>query len=120
MILLSRIFTYFLIFKTIIDPRSPEEDNKSKYQWRRIKSSVLAHPPAHQGWSCSSTVVIAEGHCSYSYHNYRRKWDWNCSTVIDDLILEDSDSLFDETTDDEADPLEETVTNSTQLPNWNP
>ena len=59
------------------DPKNPEEDSKNKYQWRRVRAtgSHLVHPPACQGWSCSSTVTIAEGPCSYSYHNYRRDWN---------------------------------------------
>ncbi len=63
----------------MFDPKNPEEDNKSKYQWQRVRAtgtSSAVPPPACQGWSCASTVTVAEGHCSYSYHNYHRNWDF--------------------------------------------
>ncbi len=64
--------------KIMFDPKNPEEDNKSKYQWQRVRAtgSNSAAPPANQGWSCASTVNVAEGRCNYSYHNYRRNWDF--------------------------------------------
>ena len=64
--------------KIMIDPKNPEEDNKSKYQWRRVRATGphVTHPPACKGWSCTSTITVEEGHCSYSYHNYRRNWDF--------------------------------------------
>jgi len=61
------------------DPKNPEEDNKNKYQWRRVRAtgpSSAVHPLANQGWSCASTITVEEGQCSYLYHNYRRDWNF--------------------------------------------
>lgn len=61
------------------DPKNPEEDNKNKYQWRRVRAtgpSSAVPPLACQGWSCSSTISVEEGQCSYLYHNYRRDWNF--------------------------------------------
>ena len=104
--------------KIMTDPKNPEEDNKNKYQWRRVRATGphVTHPLACKGWSCTSTITVEEGHCSYSYHNYRRDWNWDLTNVIDEIPIDEEE--MDYMLDMSNDPLEQTVNTSNELPPW--
>ena len=99
--------------KTIMDPKCPSEDNKNRYQWRRVRAIGDAHPLACKGWSCASTVCVN----SSSYHNYRRDWNWDLTNVIEQIPIIDEEEL-DYMLDMSNDPLEQTVNTSNELPPW--